>query len=221
MRPCHIRITLSSYMRAPQMPILLDSVLHELLLMRADGRGEQEEDAAQATARLSQIVARDSDDPQHVFQASTIRLIGPVLREREDLIRRTDCTDIADAVARGTLRRGARRIVLGFGRDRNGLYRYGLVWPKLLTADCVADPDALRDLLGDLHFIGGGRRLGHGAVRSLEISDGEPDAWRDRVYSEDGAGRVKTVARCLPPYYRRDARSVVYFAQTALASGVV
>lgn len=87
-----------------------------------------------------------------------------------------------------------------------------------LVAWCVADPDALADLLGDIKAIGKRRRLGFGhvAVDGLSIVD-DPSAhelWRRRNLparpADGGETYVEIINRLTPPYWRTDGRRVVW-----------
>jgi len=185
--------------------------------VRSDAPEAQDE----ITRRLDKVLARDESDPERVYCASALMFSGSVERFTETIIRKTSVGHIAEDQLSGFLGRRAMQIQTASGRERNFLISTPLSWPESIHAECIADEASLRDLIGDLTHIGGGRRLGHGAIAQLNISDGSNDGWRRRIFSAPAEDRVKLIARCSPPYFRRDARQECFADRQALEHGFV
>lgn len=220
MKPLRIHFELCAHMRVPERPIHLDSILHELIAVRMAVRSDAPESQETITAELDRILDRDKADPAHVYKASVLRFQGPFVRSTEMILRRSEAGKIADDQISGFLNRNGRLINLGSGRERQFQEFMPLVWPREIVADCVADEERLRDLLGDLTHIGSGRRNGHGEIACMRIEPGSRDGWKARTYSTPGGNRIRMIGRYAPPYFLRDARAVTWVEQEALMEGL-
>lgn len=217
MEPLRLTIELADYMAAPEMPFHLDSLCHALMAQRLGLMDGVAEHQAAITQALRRVLDCHEDDPRQVYKASVFHAEGPVLLHKTGIIRRNDFGDVAEQQLKGLLDRRGKKISASIGRERHAMFMRPLIWPHRVVADCVADREAMENLLrgggrcAGLTHLGALRRIGAGEVKRWSLEPIEDRAaGTQRFYSAPFEGAVALVGRCTPPYFWRHDKEPVF-----------
>lgn len=212
--PLRVEWTLTGPWCPPAYAIHLDGLVASAVVTRKIG-ADVADDAAFDELQSDLPFEREGE----VWKASILRPKRILHAERRLMTCRTPELLLSDLSEAGKLEgRRLTKIDTVRGPMKNAAFYSTAQTVDGLVAWCVADPDALADLLGDIKSIGKRRRLGFGqvAVDGLSIVE-DPIAnelWKRRNLPEQPKDTrdtyVEVINRLAPPYWRADGRRVVW-----------
>lgn len=207
MSPLEIRFRLVTPMRAPEQPIHLDALLAWAAVDAAGG-----DLAAQDDLPLELHAA----DGRRVWKASRL-VFQPLHRQMMPMTRTFD--PWAWAMDRGRVYTGGgNRLDPGMGPYKAYQIYVPLVQVERVRAWCIGEAERIGELLARVTHLGKLARLDMGRVLSREILPCAEarERWKCRTMPEPLPGYRPAVMTLMPPYWRREMRTVAWEPSAAL-----
>lgn len=203
-----IRFQLATPMRAPEQPIHLDGVLAWAAVDEAGGDFAAQDDLP--------LELYESADGRRVWKASRLvldtvhRQMLPMFRTFEPWQWGTDRGEI--------YRGGPNKLHPGTGPYKAYQMAVPLVQVASVRAWCIGQPERIGELLARVTHLGKLARLDMGRVAGREIvpCDQAHERWKWRTMPEPMPGYRPAVMTLMPPYWRREARTLAWEPTAAL-----
>jgi CRISPR type IV-associated protein Csf3 len=203
----------SPVVRESEYPIHLDALAAWCIVDEAESFGA--DNAWAAGDDLSHIFGKaEAPDGQWVWQASCLHFTPASERALINMIRKCDPLRYMAGYDRGVIDgRSRKHITSGSGQERAYQFFAPYQWFARAEAWCLADRDALEDLLGRLRSIGKMGRNGFGLIKDvvIESDDMANEQWKVRTLPLSMSGAPNATytptLQCLhAPYWKKTNR---------------
>ena len=213
--PLRVTFHLATPIVVPTFDKTLDAVLSWARVQQATAQGHADPISLQHDLPVARHLPTVEQD--WCFKASNLEYHWCGDRFMTFRIKRQKLTDYVDAFSSGVLRKPPA-VDSTRGVTAAGLYETARRPCDQIKAWCIGDPQALRELLRQVTFLGKMHARGAGQVQQIDVDEDDHAlvAWTNRslpvsspLLAADGAGRSDMLGALRAPYWKRENFQVV------------